>query len=256
MRLARPLVPLALLTSPRCVHQDHRAAGPAPAATGCRRTGRRSRDVTEWDEFTGRLGPSIPWTSGRACPASCPPSTSREGAPGLTGRPALPRSIRGRFQTEVDRLRAELTRSRATVERAGSELQRAERLRARTPSPGEERDRRAVGRAGVAGQQVAAVGAALRAAELNLEFTQVTSPINGTHRPRHRHRGQPGIERARRGHAAHDRGLSSIRSTRRSTLTSRRSSRYERCAGRHAAATSSVATGSHGARRGRSGFPT
>ena len=42
----------------------------------------------------------------------------------------------------------------------------------------EEHDRRASFAAGVAAQ-VAAVEAALRAAELNLEFTQVTSPING-----------------------------------------------------------------------------
>jgi RND family efflux transporter MFP subunit len=82
------------------------------------------------------------------------------------------------FQTEVDRLRAELARTRATVQRANSELQRAERLRSENAISNEEHDRRAAF-AQESTAQVAAVEAALRAAELNLEFTRVTSPING-----------------------------------------------------------------------------
>ena len=82
------------------------------------------------------------------------------------------------FQAEVDRLRAELTRARATVERANSELGRADRLRSENAMSGEERDRRA-SFAQESAAQVAAVEAALRAAELNLEFTRVTSPIDG-----------------------------------------------------------------------------
>ena len=82
------------------------------------------------------------------------------------------------FQTEVDRLQAELARARATVERANSELARAERLQHENAIASEERDRRA-SFAQESAAQVAAVEAALRAAELNLEFTHVTSPING-----------------------------------------------------------------------------
>jgi multidrug efflux system membrane fusion protein len=82
------------------------------------------------------------------------------------------------FQAEVDRLRAELDRTRATTQRAASELQTAERLRAENAIAKEEHDRRAAfARESTA--QSAAVEAALRAAELNLEFTQVTSPISG-----------------------------------------------------------------------------
>ena len=83
------------------------------------------------------------------------------------------------FQAEVDRLRAELARARATVQRADSELQRAERLRAENAMSREEHDRRAVVRRRKSTAQVAAVEAALRAAELNLEFTRVTAPIDG-----------------------------------------------------------------------------
>src|SRR5262249_21209468 len=82
------------------------------------------------------------------------------------------------FQAEVDRLRAEVARVRATVQRATSELERANRLSSEDAMSSEERDRR-VGFAKESAAQVSAVEAALRAAELNLEFTRVTSPIDG-----------------------------------------------------------------------------
>jgi RND family efflux transporter MFP subunit len=82
------------------------------------------------------------------------------------------------FEAEADRLRAELARARATVQRATSELQRAGRLAGENAMSHEEQERRAAF-AQEAAAQVAAVEAALRAAELNLEFTQVTSPIDG-----------------------------------------------------------------------------
>jgi multidrug efflux system membrane fusion protein len=82
------------------------------------------------------------------------------------------------FQAEVDRLRAELDRAHATAQRADSELRRAERLQSANAISSEEHDRRAAF-AQESAAQTSAVEAGLRAAELNLEFTQVTSPING-----------------------------------------------------------------------------
>jgi membrane fusion protein, multidrug efflux system len=82
------------------------------------------------------------------------------------------------FQAEFDRLRAELARTRATVQRAGSELSRAQRLAVENAMSHEEQERRAAF-AQESAAQVSAVEAALRAAELNLEFTRVTSPIDG-----------------------------------------------------------------------------
>jgi multidrug efflux system membrane fusion protein len=136
-----------------------------------------SRDVTEWDEFTGRLQ-AVDTVDVR---------------PRVSGYVAAVRFVEGAivregdllfqidprpFQAEVDRLRAELARARATAQRADSELRRAERLSAENAIANEERDRRA-SFAQESSAQTAAVEAGLRAAELNLEFTQVTSPIDG-----------------------------------------------------------------------------
>jgi multidrug efflux system membrane fusion protein len=136
-----------------------------------------SRDVTEWDEFTGRLeavhAVSIrPRVSGFV-------SAIRfdEGAMVHKGDPLFEIDARP-FQAEVDRLRAELARANATVERAKSELARADRLSSDNAMSPEERDRRKAF-AQESAAQVSAVEAALRAAELNLEFTRVTSPIDG-----------------------------------------------------------------------------
>ncbi len=135
------------------------------------------RDVTEWDEFTGRLQAvdSVevrPRVSGLIAAVRF-----QEGA--IVGKGDLLFEIDPRpFQADVDRLRAELTRARATSQRAASELQTAEKLRAENAIAKEEHDRRAAF-AQESTAQGAAVEAALRAAELNLEFTRVTSPIAG-----------------------------------------------------------------------------
>ena len=135
------------------------------------------RNVTEWDEFTGRLQAvdSVevrPRVSGLI-------SAVRFDEGAMVHRGDLLFQIDARpFQAEVDRLRAELARAKATAQRGDSELQRAERLRTENAISREEHDRRAAF-AQESAAQTAAVEAALRSAELNLEFTQVTSPIDG-----------------------------------------------------------------------------
>jgi RND family efflux transporter MFP subunit len=135
------------------------------------------REVTEWDEFTGRLEAVDtvavrPRVSGYIARVAFV-----EGAAVQRGQLLFQIDPRP-FQAEVDRLRAELARAQATVDRAASEFSRAERLRAEAAISHEEYERRAAvqheSRA-----QLAAVEAALRAAELNLEFTRVTAPIAG-----------------------------------------------------------------------------
>ena len=135
------------------------------------------RNVTEWDEFTGRLQAvdSVevrPRVSGLISAVRFD-----EGAMVHRGDPLFQIDARP-FQAEVDRLRAELARATATAQRGNSELQRAERLRTENAISREEHDRRAAF-AQESAAQTAAVEAALRSAELNLEFTQVTSPIDG-----------------------------------------------------------------------------
>jgi membrane fusion protein, multidrug efflux system len=133
--------------------------------------------VTEWDEFTGRLEAVDtvairPRVSGYIAKVTFDEGTVVRKGDTLFEIDARP------FQAEVDRLRAERSRADAVVDRAESELQRAERLRAENAMSREEFDRRSAF-AREAKAQVAAVSAALAAAELNLEFTRVTAPISG-----------------------------------------------------------------------------
>lgn len=136
-----------------------------------------ARDVTEWDEFTGRLEAVNtveirPRVSGYI-------SAARFKEGGIVRKGDLLFQIDARpFQVQVDRLRAEVVRAKTTVDRAGSELKRAERLASENAMSLEERERRA-SFAAESSAQVSAVEAALRAAELDLEFTRVTSPIDG-----------------------------------------------------------------------------
>jgi membrane fusion protein, multidrug efflux system len=170
------LASLALVTfSVGCTHTEAQQAPPAPPEVTVAHV--ISREVTEWDEFTGRLQAVDtvdvrPRVSGYVAAVRFD-----EGA--IIRRGDLLFQIDPRpFQAEVDRLRAELARARATVQRADSELRRADRLSAENAIASEEHDRRA-SFAQESAAQAAAVEAGLRAAELNLEFTQVTSPIDG-----------------------------------------------------------------------------
>jgi len=153
------------------------AQQPPPPPTAVTVAAVIDREVTEWDEFTGRLEAVDvvavrPRVSGFVSAVRF-----TEGA--LVRRGDLLFQIDPRpFQAEVDRLRAEVARAKATVQRATSELRRAERLRAENAISDEEHGRRAAFDQ-ESSAQVAAVEAALRAAELNLEFTSVTSPITG-----------------------------------------------------------------------------
>jgi multidrug efflux system membrane fusion protein len=82
------------------------------------------------------------------------------------------------FQAEVDRLKGDLSQARAQLSRAQSDFQRAERLHNNDGMSAEEYDRRAAVRS-EADARIASTAAALRGAELNLEFTRVTAPITG-----------------------------------------------------------------------------
>ena len=82
------------------------------------------------------------------------------------------------FQAEVDRLKGDLSQAKAQRSRAQSDFERAERLHNNDGMSAEEYDRRAAVR-NEAEARIASTEAALRGAELNLEFTQVTAPIMG-----------------------------------------------------------------------------
>jgi len=150
------------------------APPPAPAVTAAKAIG---RDVTEWNEFTGRVEAVHhvdvrPRVSGLIAAVRF-----TEGAVVQRGDVLFEIDPRP-FQAEVDRLRADLARARAALTRTVAESDRAERLSAEKAISTEEHDRRSSS-AVEAKAQESAVEAALRAAELNLEFTRVVAPIDG-----------------------------------------------------------------------------
>ena len=174
IRLAS-LVLLASLTIAACAQPAAQVAPPpAPPVTAAKAL---ARDVTEWNEFTGRLE-AVHHVDVRPRVSGLIASVQfTEGA--LVQRGDVLFEIDPRpFQTEVDRLRADLARAKAAFARATAESARARRLSADNAISTEEHDRR-FSSAAEAEAQVAAVEAALRAAELNLEFTTVIAPIAG-----------------------------------------------------------------------------
>jgi multidrug efflux system membrane fusion protein len=158
-----------------CVRAETAAAPPPlPQVTAAPAV---ARDITEWDEFTGRLEPvqSVgvrPRVSGLLSRV-----TFEEGSLVRQGQVLFQLDDRP-FVAQVERLRAELAQARASRDRAASETRRAERLAAQNAMSREEQERRSSA-AAEATARVDAVAAALRAAELDLEFTRVLSPIDG-----------------------------------------------------------------------------
>jgi membrane fusion protein, multidrug efflux system len=173
--IAITLAAFTAITVSACTKVETRAAAPAPpqitAAPAV------ARDVTEVDEFTGRLEPvqSVdirPRVSGLITSV-----VFEEGSLVRQGQPLFQIDARP-LQAQVDRLRAELAQATVARDRALTELKRADRLSSENAMSLEERERRA-GAEAEASARVDAVAAALRAAELDIEFTTVASPIDG-----------------------------------------------------------------------------
>src|SRR6187549_376767 len=135
----RLLAPLAVIVLAGCVQTSAQPGPPPPPQVTVASV--IERNVTEWDEFTGRLQAvdSVevrPRVSGYVAAVRF-----SEGA--MVRKGDLLFQIDPRpFQAEVDRLRAELTRAQATVQRANSEFARANRLRDADAISNEDHDRR------------------------------------------------------------------------------------------------------------------
>jgi membrane fusion protein, multidrug efflux system len=135
------------------------------------------RQISDSDEFTGRLE-AVDAVEVRPRVSGYLQSVHfKEGA--IVRQGDLLFQIDPRpFQAEVDRLKGDLAQARAQLSRAQSDFQRAERLHNNDGMSAEEYDRRAAVRS-EAEARIASTEAALRGAELNLEFTRVTAPISG-----------------------------------------------------------------------------
>src|SRR5213595_4050270 len=135
------------------------------------------KEVNEWDEFTGRLDPveSVeirPRVSGYI-------TEIHFEAGAIIKKGDLLYVIDPRpYQADFDRAAAEFERMQAQLKLAQIELDRAKELRTKNTISASEFDQKAATYQGASAAAASAV-AAKNAAALNLEFTQVKSPIDG-----------------------------------------------------------------------------
>lgn len=175
--LAIAAVLFASLAAAACSRAESKQASlppPAPAVTVATAD---AGNVTDFDDFTGRFE-----------------AVSRvELRPRVSGYIDEVRFVEGKevnkgevlfvidqrpYRIELQRAQSELARIKSQAALALSESQRAEKLLASRAISQEERDQR-VSQNSQALSDIASAQAAVDAAKLNLEFTQVTSPIAG-----------------------------------------------------------------------------
>src|SRR6266478_3836268 len=164
---------LALLAGTGC----RKAAAPQPAPLPVNVVTAVEKQVNEWDEFTGRLEAveSVeirPRVSGYI-------TEIRFQAGAIIKKDDLLYVIDPRpYQADFDRAAAEVERMQAQEKLAQIELNRAKELRAKNTISASEFDQKAATYQGASAATASAV-AAKNSAALNLEFTQIKSPVDG-----------------------------------------------------------------------------
>lgn len=158
-----------------CTSEATTGAAPAPVQVSV--ADALERNVTQWDEFTGRLE-AVESVEVRPRVTGYIESVNfSEGS--LVDKGDLLFVIDPRpYRAELAKAQAELTRATARVELADSDVARSDKLRAIKAVSQEEFDTR-LNAAREARANVAAADAAVYAARLNLEFTRVVAPIAG-----------------------------------------------------------------------------
>jgi RND family efflux transporter MFP subunit len=135
------------------------------------------KDVTEWDDFTARLEP-IKSVEVRARVSGYLDSIHfKDGQEVKVGDLLFVIDPRP-YEADAERARAELKRAEAQRNLAQQNLQRAEKLMQGSTIAPEQYDARR-NEYDIAAANVTEAQAAAKAAELNLEFTQVKAPIGG-----------------------------------------------------------------------------
>ncbi|GAA5218165.1 efflux RND transporter periplasmic adaptor subunit [Corallincola platygyrae] len=136
-----------------------------------------NQELTEWDEFTGRLEAPESVDLRPRVSGYIERVAFEEGAIVEAGQPLFYIDSRP-FDAEVKRLDAELAEARSQRELAELSFKRAKKLRATNAMSEEVYDQRFAA-LNQAYANVASVSAALELAELNLSYTEVTAPISG-----------------------------------------------------------------------------
>lgn len=136
-----------------------------------------SREVLDWDEYTGRIE-AVESVDVRARVSGYLEQIRFKDGDKVRQGDLLFLIDRRTYEIELKRAEAELQRTRTKLELAVNDLKRAERLRQSKAISDEEYDSRSKGLA-ESTATVHAAEAAVQIARLNLDFTQVRSPIDG-----------------------------------------------------------------------------
>lgn len=172
-----PALALSLLMVAGCARNEAAPAAVAPAAPQVSVAQVLSREVTEFDEFTGRFVAVErveirPRVSGYIASVALTPG--REVKKGDVLFTIDPRP----YEAELKRARADVARARTQLALARSERDRATKLLEQHAISQEEFDSRVAG-SEQANANVEVASAALDTAALNLSFTRIESPIAG-----------------------------------------------------------------------------
>jgi len=178
LKTAALVLPLAVATAIVVSGCSSKAANaPVAPATQVTVAAALERNVTEWDEFTGRLE-AVESVEIRPRVTGYIESVNfTEGS--IVKKNDLLFVIDQRpYRAALDKAAAELTRAKARAELAHSDVARSEKLLAIKAVSQEEYDER-LNAAREADASVGAAQAAVETAQLDLSFTRVTAPITG-----------------------------------------------------------------------------
>jgi RND family efflux transporter MFP subunit len=176
LRLVSPSLVLLLLALSGCQNPSGEQ-GPAAAPPTVQVDRPVVRDVTEYEEFTGRTEALVTIEVRSRVTGYLKESNFLEGSDVTKGQ-VLFEIDRSTYEAELERTEAQVRVLDATVNRLVSESQRARLLGSSRAISQEELDR-LLGAKAEAESSRASAKAAYRAAKLNLDFTRITSPING-----------------------------------------------------------------------------
>ena len=160
-----------------CSHNNANAAAAAPPPPTVSVAEVVSKPLRDFEEFSGRLEPVTTVSVQPRVAGFIDTAQFAEGTRVRKGQ-VLFRIDPRPFQAEVDRLAAQLKRARTQSDLASTQNKRGEQLLAKHVISQQDFDQ--LQATSVASQDdISSAAAALEAARLNLEFTQVKSPIDG-----------------------------------------------------------------------------